>query len=208
MSINCCCQNQIEYVDVSSTKGSKLNFENRYSQLKELYESEGTKDYIGEAVTQLEHGLQCAYFAEKSNADEDVILAALLHDVGHICASKDSPEMEGLGVVDHEGIGASYLNKLGLTQVGPLVEGHVQAKRYMCYKNPAYYNSLSEASKGTLHFQGGPMTEEEGKKFLKDPNFKKILQVRAFDDKGKRTDLKVPPFDYYRPMILNNLKAL
>jgi predicted HD phosphohydrolase len=52
-----------------------------------LYEKHGANDYIGEKVSQLEHGLQAAFMAEKENYPNNVVLAAFLHDIGrkNIC---------------------------------------------------------------------------------------------------------------------------
>ena len=118
-------------------------------------------DYIGEPISQLGHALQCAHWAKKQGADDEVILAALFHDIGHLIDAS-APQMDGLGVINHEGLGRAFLEEHGCSErVGKLVEAHVQAKRYLCFKNPKYYARLSEASKGTLAWQGGPMSETE-----------------------------------------------
>ena len=128
-----------------------------------------SEDYIGEEISQLEHALQAAYWAQKTQAPDEVILAALFHDIGHLIAP-DAPQMDGLGVMDHETIGANFLVEHGCsTRMADLVAAHVGAKRYLCHRKPTYYNRLSEASKGTLEFQGGPMNEEEATAFESSP---------------------------------------
>lgn len=116
-----------------------------------------------------------------SLADEEFVLAALFHDIGHILGLEAFLEMEmdNCGILDHETIGAQFLYSLGFSyHCCQLVRNHVQAKRYLCYKNPDYYNELSEASKTTLRFQGGPMSAEEGRAFEKHPMFEEILLLR------------------------------
>lgn len=162
-------------------------------------------DYIGEPISQLQHALQAAYFATKAKASEIEILASLFHDVGHLC-DRSLPQMEGLGTVDHETVGARFLNALGFDpQIAELISDHVEAKRYLTWKNPHYLNSLSEASRGTLKHQGGPMSEAEARSFEKDPLFKEKLRIRSFDEKAKQVDLDVPGIDHYIPMMERHL---
>jgi phosphonate degradation associated HDIG domain protein len=162
--------------------------------------------YIGEPVSQLEHALQAAYFAQRSGATDEETLAALLHDVGHFCGWGNTSEMGGYGVRFHEKVGATYLMELGFSsEVADLIEGHVQAKRYLVAKRAAYSEKLSEASAKTLEFQGGPMNESEVAAFEQDPRFKAKLRLRQWDEMAKETELKVPRLDDYRAMIEKHL---
>lgn len=171
--------------------------------LLSLMEAASDRGYIGEPVSQLEHALQCAYFATNAGASSESILAALFHDIGHLCAPQGADEMEGLGIVRHEDIGANYLQKLGFSiTVCELVRGHVQAKRFLTWKNPSYLEKLSSASRRTLDHQGGPMSEAEALAFEQDPLFKDKLRVRSWDEMAKDPKLKVPPLAFYIPMIL------
>ena len=158
-------------------------------------------DYIGEEVSQLEHALQCAHFARESGASDEVVLAALMHDIGHLL-DVDAPSMDGLGVIDHERLGADYLRASGFSNtVVKLVHGHVQAKRYLTYSKPAYAKRLSEASRGTLAWQGGPMSAAEASAFEADPLFKTILALRTWDERAKEVDLEVQGLADYRGVI-------
>jgi putative nucleotidyltransferase with HDIG domain len=159
-------------------------------------------DYIGESVSQLEHALQCAYFAEKSGHSEAVILASLFHDIGHFASHSNQAQMAELGVVNHEWIGAKLAYDAGFSaKVALLIGNHVNAKRYLASKKSNYYERLSEASKKTLEFQGGLMQTNEMNIFEKHLFFKEILQVRINDEKGKELNLDVPQLDYYIPLI-------
>eukprot|EP01062_Namystynia_karyoxenos_P029375 TRINITY_DN22080_c0_g1_i1.p1 TRINITY_DN22080_c0_g1~~TRINITY_DN22080_c0_g1_i1.p1 ORF type:complete len:270 (+),score=88.35 TRINITY_DN22080_c0_g1_i1:71-811(+) len=98
----------------------------------------------------------------------------------------------------HDVIGATYLRMLGFDEKVPhLVEGHVLAKRYLCYKEPGYHSKLSPASQRTLKFQGGPMAPEEARVFERDPLFQLCMQMRRWDEQAKVPGLAVPPFSHY-----------
>ena len=113
---------------------------------------------------------QAAQLAIAQGCDDEVVLAAFFHDIGHICVKQnESNSMDGYGVKSHEKVGADYLRSMGFPErVARLVESHVQAKRYLTYKYPEYYNALSEASKKTLEFQGGKMGKQEADAFEAD----------------------------------------
>jgi putative nucleotidyltransferase with HDIG domain len=143
------------------------------NEIMDLYKGYGGNEYAGEKVTQLEHMVQSAQLAEEQGYDEEVILAAFLHDIGHISeAAKGENEMDGFGIKDHEELGAEFLRGKGFSKkIARLVESHVEAKRYLTIKDPAYYAQLSEASKRTLEFQGGPMTERGSSSLRTIPPF-------------------------------------
>lgn len=174
-----------------------------------LYEQHGGEEYAGEAVTQLEHMVQAAQLAEEMGHDEEVILAAFLHDIGHICVSMQGDnEMDGYGIMDHEEIGAAFLRSKGFSaRLIRLVESHVDAKRYLTYSSPDYYNNLSEASKRTLEFQGGQMNEAEAAAFEADPLFELIIRMRRWDEAAKMENVPVPDLSPFREMIRRHLLA-
>ena len=164
-----------------------------------------TMDYIGEPISQLEHALQAAACGVLTRASTEVILGALFHDIGHLIAP-EAPTMEGRGVVNHEGIGADLLLRFGCSEdVACLVRYHVQAMRYLCFKKPRYLARLSEASLGTLAWQGGPMTTKEAHEFEAHPHFTDILTVRAWDEQAKDPKATVPPLEYYQPLLIQHL---
>jgi len=152
----------------------------------QLYHSLGDTDYIGEPISQIEHMLQAAWLAYRAGADDELILAAFFHDIGHLCAPENTPQMDGLGVLEHERWGAQYLLNHGFSRrVAQLVELHVQAKRYLCFHNPKYHRNLSEASKGTLAFQGGVMSAQEAAEFREHPLYADVLRLRTWDEQAK-----------------------
>jgi phosphonate degradation associated HDIG domain protein len=173
-----------------------------------LYHRFGDEDYIGEPVSQVEHMCQCALLAEAEGYDDEVILAAFSHDIGHLCEHiMPAKQMDGYGVVDHEKLGADFLRSNGFSEtIASLVENHVQAKRYLTYHFPEYYHQLSEASKRTLEFQGGKMTLQEAMSFEADPLFDLHIKLRRWDEKAKLENQPLPPMDKYATMIIHHLK--
>lgn len=178
-------------------------------EIMSLYEVHGGAEYAGEKVSQLEHMAQAAQLAEAQGFDEEVVLAAFLHDIGHISeAAKGDNEMDGYGIRDHEELGAEFLRGKGFSKkVTRLVESHVEAKRYLTYKDPAYYANLSEASKRTLEYQGGPMTSEEAGAFEQYPLFNLIIRMRNWDEQAKIERQPLPDLKHYREMMLHHLET-
>ena len=158
-----------------------------------LYQQYGTDDYIGEPVSQIEHMSQAAQLALDEGCDDEVILAAFFHDIGHFCVN-DAKNMGGYGVVSHELVGARYLRRAGFSErLAKLVEYHVQAKRYLTFSQPDYYARLSEASRRTLAYQGGVMSADEAHSFEQDPLCAVSLRMRHWDEQAK--ELNVPVLD-------------
>jgi phosphonate degradation associated HDIG domain protein len=156
-----------------------------------LYEMYGRADYIGEPVSQIEHMSQAAQLAINEGYDDEVVLAAFFHDIGHICVMHDSENnMGGFGTKSHEKVGADFLRQNGFSErIAQLVENHVQAKRYLTFSSQEYYNKLSEASKKTLEYQGGKMNEEEATKFKNDPLFDVSIRMRHWDEEAKEINM-------------------
>ena len=156
-----------------------------------LYERFGTRDYIGEPVSQIEHMSQAAERAIAEGFDDEVVLAAFFHDIGHLCA-EGAENMGGYGVVSHERLGADYLREAGFSErMARLVEYHVQAKRYLTLREPGYFERLSEASRRTLEYQGGVMTEAEAEVFERDPLCAVSLRMRQWDELAKERAVPV-----------------
>ena len=172
-----------------------------------LYEQYGNADYIGEPVSQLEHMSQSAQLAMDEGFDDEVVLASFFHDIGHICVmNNEENNMGGFGVKSHERIGADYLREKGFPErVAKLVENHVQAKRYLTFKYPEYLKQLSEASKKTLEFQGGVMSEQEATLFEYNPLFETSILMRKWDELAKETNLPVIPMTIMKEKALRML---
>lgn len=171
--------------------------------------SNGGSEYIGEPVTKLEHMVQSAEIAAEKGLAEDLIIAALLHDIGHICEPTTTlNDMGGLGLQDHEILGATYLHARGFSEkVVQSVAMHVPAKRYLCFKFPEYLSLLSSASLKTLDMQGGPMSQKEAEFFEQNPYMNDILAIRRIDEEAKVPNKSLPEsFEPYKQMIIRHLQ--
>ena len=177
----------------------------RTNELVKVLKAAAKSPYIGEPVSQLEHALQAAFFARKRFESATITLGALLHDVGHLL-NHGHEQMDLLGTREHEGVGARYLHSLGFSDaVCHLVQSHVLAKRYLCFRKKGYYQGLSAASAETLMWQGGPMDHDEAIGFEKDPWFETLLALRIIDERAKEPNLTVPGLDDYAPIIEKHL---
>ncbi|MBC2689168.1 phosphonate degradation HD-domain oxygenase [Pseudomonas kielensis] len=171
------------------------------------YERFGASDYIGEPVSQIEHMSQAAELAMAEGFDDEVVLAAFFHDIGHLC-SESTQNMGGFGVVSHERLGADYLRRQGFSErMARLVEYHVQAKRYLTLTEPGYYQRLSEASRRTLEYQGGVMSEDEARVFARDPLCAVSLRMRQWDEQAKEMNVPVIDLDVLKGKALQLLQG-
>jgi gamma-butyrobetaine dioxygenase len=167
-----------------------------------LYETYGVERY-DEELTQLDHALQTAALARAEGADDALVAAALLHDVGHLlelqAGGRDDGEVEAdLG---HEGRGARYLAGLFPAAVTGPIALHVAAKRYRCAVDPAYQAALSAGSTRSLARQGGPMAPEEVVRFEANPAHVAAVALRGWDDGGKVDGLVVAPLREHLPLL-------
>ena len=166
-----------------------------------LYESRGTQAYFGERVSTVEHSLQAAHFAQAEAAPEALVVAALLHDIGHLL--QDVPDAIEDWTLDarHEEVGARWLARRFDAAVCEPVRLHVRAKRYLCATDAGYFAHLSSASVHTLKLQGGPMSASEVTQFESQPWWREALRVRRWDDQGKVAGLKTLALRDYVPLI-------
>ena len=175
----------------------------------DLYEKYGQADYIGEPVSQIEHMSQSAQLAIKEGYDDEVVLSAFFHDIGHICVQGlGENSMDGYGTKSHEQIGAEFLREKGFPErMARLVEYHVKAKRYLTFKFPKYYDNLSEASKHTLEFQGGKMSSSEAFDFEQDPLFEISISMRKWDEQAKEVNVPIINLTELKTRVRNILET-
>jgi len=171
----------------------------------DVFLKKGHELYGGEAVTQLEHGLQAAHFAKEANASENLIAAALMHDIGHLLHDlPDDATNNGIDDV-HEALGADFLKQYFNEEVAEAVKLHVPAKRYLCLVDGEYYEALSSVSKASLILQGGIMSETEKNSFESNTYFKEAVALRRWDDQAKIPNLKVDDIYTYRSTLEQSL---
>ena len=171
------------------------------AELLALYGARGAAAYFGERVSMSEHSLQAAHFARVEAAPEALVLAALLHDVGHLLEAVPDAIEDWTSDAHHEEIGAAWLARRFPREVCEPVRLHVPAKRYLCATDPAYNARLSPASVHTLALQGGPMNAAEVARFAAEPFAQAAVRVRHWDDQGKVAGLATPAFSDYAALI-------
>ncbi len=166
-----------------------------------LYADKGAGAYYGECVSMVEHGLQAAHFAHAAGAPPSLILAALLHDVGHLVAEAPNDLAEWTADAAHERVGAGWLAERFPPEVSEPVRLHVPAKRYLLATDAEYFAKLSPASVVTLKLQGGPMSLEEASRFERERFHREAVLVRRCDDQGKVAGMETSSLIDYREMI-------
>lgn len=166
-----------------------------------VFAGRGSEAYFGEQVSMLEHALQAAHFAHTAQAPPALILAALLHDVGHLLELVPEHIEDWTHDAQHEEVGSRWLARRFGPEVSEPVRLHVPAKRYLCAVDPRYAACLSAASVHTLALQGGPMSAGEVSRFEQQAFFRDAVRVRHWDDQGKVAGLHTPGLDAYRPLI-------
>lgn len=160
--------------------------------IAELFAGPGARDYLGEPVTIGIHMRQAGALAEAAGAEQPLVAAALLHDIGHLRQESDSR---------HGDAGAQWLSQWFGAAVTEPVRLHVAAKRYLCATEPDYMAALSPASVYTLGVQGGPMQGSELAEFEAHPYASAAIRVRRWDDQAKEPEVEPPPFSHFEPVL-------
>ena len=180
-----------------------LTADNIVAFIGSIFERRGGEEYLGEPVTMGEHMLQGATIAEQDGQPEEIIVAALLHDIGHFTSEFGTFMMDDTEDRHHEDAGAAVLERFFPKIVTDCCRYHVAAKRYLCATRPDYFNRLSAASVHSLNLQGGAMTPDEVAAFERNPNLEDIITVRHLDEAGKKAGMKTPDFWHFAPMVQN-----
>ena len=170
-------------------------------QLVDLFAGPGAADYLGEPVTQAQHMLQAGQLAERAGASDDLIAAALLHDVGHFQGAVTGADLMKGTDNRHSVTGADWLAQWFSPAVCEPIRLHVDAKRYLCAVEPDYAAGLSAASVFTLGVQGGPMTHDQARRFEADPYHLDAIALRRWDDQAKDPGHHAPGLVHYRARL-------
>lgn len=153
------------------------------------------REFDGETVDLLTHGLQCAaLLAETAPHDAELQVAGLVHDLGTVFAPGQSSS--------HARIGADAVRPLLGDRVAILVGGHDQAKRYLVTTDASYRDCLSRRSVATLRVQGGLLDPTERASFERRPEFVALLALRRADDAAKDPGRAVPPLEHWRATVV------
>lgn len=166
-----------------------------------IYGARGSGAYFGERVSMSEHGLQAAWFAQVEAAPQPLIIATLLHDIGHLLEAVPDDLADWTADARHEEVGARWLAQRFGPEISEPVRLHVPAKRYLCATDAHYFSRLSPASVHTLKLQGGPMSAQEARAFESQTHYREAVRVRRWDDQGKVAGLRTPPLEAYLDML-------
>lgn len=184
----------------------QVNPDQIVAEIRTRFCEKGSGMYAGEAVSQTEHALQAAFAAEQAGETPELIVAALLHDIGHLLHRHDE-ECATQGIDDlHETIGAQWLVRYFPSDVTEPIRLHVDAKRYRCAIDAEYASRLTPASVLSLQLQGGPFDEIESAVFEQNPWSQAALRLRTFDEAAKIPDHETPELEYFLTYVQRVLK--
>ena len=172
-----------------------------YKEIENIFTSGVSEEYLGEDVKLVEHMLQCGDLAREAGAPDYLVVASLLHDIGHLLVD-DAPGAHDSGVdAHHDVVGAGWIEERFPSTVSEPVRLHVAAKRYLVTTNTDYLSKLSHASVQTLYMQGGPLTQEEVVDFISREGAEDAVRVRLWDDQAKIRDKKTSSLADFRAAI-------
>lgn len=163
-------------------------------ELLDIYEGRAHGRYGLSQVTQRLHALQSGAVARARGLPAPLVVACLLHDIGHMIHGLGE-HPAAVGIDDrHEAIGAEWLaQRFGPAVAGP-VRLHVAAKRYLCATQPGYVDLLTRDSVESLALQGGPMSAGEVSAFEAEPYWRDAVALRRVDEAAKDPDGPMPAF--------------
>jgi phosphonate degradation associated HDIG domain protein len=168
-------------------------------EIVELFEKRAHKQYGREAVSQLQHALQCAQLAQDAGETDATIVAALLHDIGHLICAELGDHADDIQNHDdlHQYVALPFLRGVLPDAVLEPIRLHVDAKRYLCATEPCYLGALSPASQRSLILQGGPFQHKELAAFLAQPFAHEAVRLRRYDDLAKVPGKETSPLSYF-----------
>jgi phosphonate degradation associated HDIG domain protein len=171
------------------------------NDIRGLFERYGDTAYSGEPVTQREHALQSALLAEQAGASDELVAAALLHDLGHLLNHQgETPTERGIDDL-HQYYVLPFLRPLFPDAVLEPIRLHVDAKRCLCAIDAGYYDSLSADSVRSLRLQGGVFGREAAEEFLRRPYAGDAIRLRRWDDLAKTAGLPTPDLEHYLTVV-------
>lgn len=174
-------------------------------EIGELLLRKGAAQYGREPVSQLDHALQCAHLAEVAGESAQTVVAALLHDLGHLLKGEDLRQGQPDTQRDdlHQFIALPFLRATFSDAVLEPIRLHVDAKRYLCHIDPTYLAGLSPASVRSLQLQGGVFSAGDAIAFLCNAHAKAAVRLRRYDDLAKVPGALTPSLSHYMELMRN-----
>jgi gamma-butyrobetaine dioxygenase len=170
-------------------------------EIADLFADAGRRAYLGEPVSIAEHMLQTAAAAQRDGASAQLVVAALLHDIGHLLHGMPQDSAQHGVDTAHEEVGERWLARSFPESVTAPIGLHVAAKRYLCGTDPGYRALLSQASRYTLSLQGGPMGDAEARQFAAAPFARQAVLVRRWDDSAKQPGVRHEGLGHFLPLL-------
>jgi phosphonate degradation associated HDIG domain protein len=172
------------------------------NQIVDVFNQRGSENYGSEAVTQVEHAIQSALLAQRDGAEGFLVVAAMLHDIGHILGNAPLPTSETQNYDDkHEDRAYGWLREHFGTRVADPVRLHVAAKRYLCTIDPSYCETLSPTSLKSFYDQGGVMNDQERAAFEQEKYFQEAVRLRRWDDAAKDATTMIPAIEEFKDLL-------
>ena len=173
--------------------------------IRALFDAYGQLPYGKEAVTQLEHALQAAHLGETEGASRELVVAAFLHDLGHMLGLS---KPDASAAVDdlHQYVALPFLRPVLPAAVVEPIGLHVEAKRCLCAIDPDYHAKLSPQSIQSLEQQGGVHSAEQAAEFQRRLFSDDAMRLRRWDDRAKVPGVQTPPFEHYFAMVTEMYK--
>ncbi len=168
------------------------------SDVRWLFQNRGRQRYASSckpSVNQLEHALQTATLAEAAGAGDELVTAALLHDIGHMM-HLDAEDFHGIDDL-HEYRALPLLRSAFDESVLGPIKLHEDAKRLLCTIEPDYYGSLSVDGKRSLGLQGGPFSVDEAARFIRMPHAREAILIRRWDDRANVMGTATRDLDHF-----------
>jgi len=165
-----------------------------------LFQVRGREMYGREAVSQLEHALQCAQLAEEAGATPELVSACLLHDLGHLLAARKDEMRDDVDDC-HQYFAIPFLRGVFPDAVLEPIRLHVDAKRWLCAAERGYWDTLSAASRHSLELQGGVFDLGAARRFIEQPHASEAVLLRRWDDLAKTPDKATAPLRHYLSVL-------
>jgi len=191
--------------DIGHLLGLWITDDKRYRQDSRSRNSVETEKISGDSLDKFSVRTPGRKLAETSSETQTFLEDVMGIKDGSVFTDLSVDTMGDVGISGHENLALEFCTRIGLpSRVGILAMLHVSAKKYLCCVDPHYYEQLSDASKITLKFQGGPMGNVERRQFEDKYGLETVqdaVALRRMDEKAKDPDLHVEDLETYAPLV-------